>query len=76
MTIFYILDRDGDLFPGPGGGPGRGVVGQADEDNDGRLSGYEFNQAEVMQIEWADTDGSKTATPAELQAYRASLAGH
>ena len=78
MTVFYVLDRDRDLFLIPAEVPGlaSSEFAAADADHDGRLSGYEFNQAEFVQIESADEDGSKTVTLAEFQSYRARLAGH
>ncbi len=77
MMVFYILDRDRDLFLVPAEVPGlaSSEFAAADLDQDGRLSGYEFNQAAFVQIEFADEDGSRTVTLAEFQSYRARLAG-
>ena len=77
MMVFYILDRDRDLFLVPAEVPGLAPseFAAADADQDGRLSGYEFNQAAFAQIEFADEDGSRTVTLAEFQSYRARLAG-
>ena len=77
MMIFYILDSDRDLFLVPAEVPGlaSSEFAAADSDQDGRLSGYEFNQAEIVQIEFADKDNSRRVTLAEFQAYRTRLAG-
>lgn len=77
MMVFYILDRDRDLFLVPAEVPGlaSSEFAAADLDQDGRLSGYEFNQAAFAQIESADEDGSRTVTLAQFQSYRARLAG-
>jgi hypothetical protein len=77
MMVFYILDRNGDLFLLPAEVPGLAPseFAAADADHDGRLSGYEFNQAAFAQIEFADEDSSRTVTLAEFQSYRARLAG-
>ena len=76
MMIFYILDSDRDLFLVPAEVPGlaSSEFAAADSDQDGRLSGYEFNQAEIVQIEFADEDNSRTVTLAEFQSYRTRLA--
>jgi hypothetical protein len=47
----------------------------ADLNHDGRLSGYEFNQAAFTQIESADEDNVRTVTLAEFESYRSRLAG-
>ncbi len=77
MMIFYILDTDRDLFLVAAEVPGlaSSEFAAADSDQDGRLSGYEFNQAEIVQIEFADKDNSRRVTLAEFQAYRTRLAG-
>jgi EF hand len=77
MIVFYILDRDRDLFLVPAEVPGlaSSEFAAADLDQDSRLSGYEFNQAAYAQVEFADEDNSRTVTLAEFQSYRARLAG-
>ena len=76
MMVFYILDRDRDLFLVPAEVPGLASpeFAAADADQDGRLSGYEFTHATFAQVEFADEDSSRTITLAEFQSYRERLA--
>ena len=76
MMVYYILDRDRDLFLVRAEVPGlaSSEFAAADSDHDDRLSGYEFNQAAFVQIEFADEDNSRTITLTEFQSYRERLA--
>ena len=47
----------------------------ADVDRDGRLSGFEFNQASFAQFGTADLDRDGTVTFAEFERFRGDIAG-
>ena len=58
MVLFYLLDADNDIYLERGEVPGMSqeAFAAADLDHDGRLSGFEFNQATFTQFETADRD--------------------
>jgi EF hand domain-containing protein len=52
MVLFYLLDADNDIYLERGEVPGMSedAFAAADLDGDGRLSGFEFNQATFTQF--------------------------
>jgi hypothetical protein len=77
MVFFYLLDADYDLYLERREVPGmsKEAFDAADLDGDGRLSGFEFNQAAFSQFESADLDHDGVVTFAEFQQYRRSFSG-
>jgi hypothetical protein len=47
----------------------------ADLEQDGRLSGFEFNQATFAQFETSDADRDGRVTSAEFERFRRDFAG-
>jgi hypothetical protein len=47
----------------------------ADLDHDGRLSGFEFNQAMFTQFETADRDRAGAVTFEQFEQYRKRISG-
>lgn len=77
MIVFYLLDRNSDIHLTPNEVPrmADSEVAAIDANGDGRISGYEFNQATVLQFESADKDANGTVTLEEFKAFREGLAG-
>jgi hypothetical protein len=80
-VLFYLLDADNDIYLERGEVPGMSqeAYAAADLDHDGRLSGFEFNQATFTQFETADRDRAcrhVRAIRAVPQAHRRPLSWH
>lgn len=74
MAIFYVRDENHDLQLGRDELPklGREPFGDADLDEDGSLSGYEFNQATFSRFEHADADDDGAVSAGEFRTYMAT----
>ena len=77
MAIFYLLDNNNDIYLERSEMPGMSdtAFDVADIEQDGRLSGFEFNQASFAQFGTADLDRDGTVTFAEFERFRVDIAG-
>jgi hypothetical protein len=71
MAVFFIRDANRDLKLSPDELPGLSpeLFAAADLNDDGFLSGYEFNQAEFTQFGAADVDKAGSITEDEFIAF-------
>ncbi len=77
MALFYLLDADNDIYLERREVPGmvEDAFAAADLDHDGRLSGFEFNQATFTQFETADRDRAGAVTFEQFEQYRQRISG-
>ena len=75
MTIFSLLDANADLYLERSEVPRLApeLFDPADADHDGKLSGFEYNQASFVRYEALDVDVDDAVTFAEFQQYRRGL---
>lgn len=77
MAIFYLLDANNDIYleRSEVTGMSNPAFSAADIEQDGRLSGFEFNQAIFAQFGTADLDGDGTVTFTEFERFRGDISG-
>ena len=77
MALFYLLDADNNIFLERREVPGMSedAFAAADVDHDGRLSGFEFNQAPFAQFETADRGHAGVVTFEQFEQYRKRISG-